>query len=260
MRGSRASRGSGAATKRRTDLRGALAAHRGCERRNRSETCSRKQRVSGSVLQHRVARAPLSRQSGTSGRWPRERTGATARRSRTWRISGSPRSRPRDLSPHESGATNRSHRGQSRVHAAERKRVFRGGGPDDRRVDDAASLAGGEMRDGRRLRCRDLHPCRRVCPEQRARRDSLCPISAAVDGPGRLEIVTALVAKHKPASRVSGGKSDRQLSAGASRPCGPRLAFSTDAVSAQGGCLAGSLRKRATRAKRVSGVFVAGFR
>ena len=70
--------------------------------------------------------------------------------------------------------------------------MFRGGGPDDRRVDDAASLAGGEMRDGRRLRCRDLHPCRRVCPEQRARRDSLCPEAALRAVPGRLLLLCLL--------------------------------------------------------------------
>jgi hypothetical protein len=41
-----------------------------------------------------------------------------------------------------------------------------------------------------------------------------------------------IVAKRKPASSVSGEQSDRQLSAGASRPCGLWLAVSTDADSA----------------------------
>ena len=41
------------------------------------------------------------------------------------------------------------------------------------------------------------------------------------------------VAKRKPASSVSGEQSDRQPSAGASRPTGPQLAASTDADSAR---------------------------
>ena len=42
-------------------------------------------------------------------------------------------------------------------------------------------------------------------------------------------VVIACVAKHKPASTVSGEQSDRPLSAGASRPTGPWLAFPADA-------------------------------
>jgi hypothetical protein len=51
---------------------------------------------------------------------------------------------PRDLPGHESGAADRARGGRSRVHAAERKRVFRGDGPEDRRVDDAAMREIGE--------------------------------------------------------------------------------------------------------------------
>ena len=54
----------------------------------------------------------------------------------------------------------------------------------------------------------------------------------AVVGPSTV-VTTAAVAKGKPASTVSGEQSDRQRSAGASRPTGRQLAASTDADSAQ---------------------------
>ena len=95
----------------------------------------------------RPAIATLSVAVGTSAIVPAPaRRGAAVTATSLWRISGLCRSGPRDLSPCESGGHARSRRERSRVHAAERKRVFRTDGHDDARADGVAGLAGGEYR------------------------------------------------------------------------------------------------------------------
>ena len=64
--------------------------------------------------------------------------------------------------------------------------------------------------------------------------------------------MTSFVAKHKPAATFSLGQSDRQLSTGASRATGPRLAASTDADSARSREIGISTEMLLTTAKRVS--------
>jgi hypothetical protein len=67
-----------------------------------------------------------------------------------------------------------------------------------------------------------------------------------------IALTIQIVAKRKPASTVSRERSDRQPSAGASRPTAPRLASSTDADSPLSGEVGVATEMLLTKAEQVS--------
>jgi hypothetical protein len=92
---------------------------------------------------------------------------------------------------------------------------------------DIPRPARGDLGAARATALRPEGPC---CPRSRRRRD--CPDPVVVRRPCADGRAAPLVALRKSAPSVSGEQSDRQPSAGASRPTCPRLASSTDADSA----------------------------
>jgi hypothetical protein len=100
-------------------------------------------------------------------------------------------------------------------------------------------------RDGARMLARrPMRACRRVRAGRLHLGGSMRPLAS--------ERTLGCVAKRKPASAVSGERSDRHLWAGASRPTGPELGAATDADSAQSETATDGFEMRVTRAKRVS--------